>query len=280
MTRLTVLAGAAIVAAAAWFLPIFRYDGILRPVEMYARVSLLAAGLLMLLALPRGRWKGAGWIFLSITGALGEWFVSYGVHHVVTSAVPGVHFGAMQPAPGLAALLLGYAICLMAGIRETAGRKPIRRKSSPLPPRMTVQPVPSRVIFAGRQVVDGIFYEVYSAPDGESARTFLSTRQVGPAGYNLVVETPEGNWGLDADGLYLEALQSWQADLGLATCDGEALVVGGGMHEVAVVRVRCGRCGGLWLDGALEGCETVARCPTCESFNRVWVETTCLSQNW
>lgn len=266
MSRLTVLAGAAIVAAAAWYFPIFRYEGILRPVEMYARVSLLAAGLLVLTALPRGRWKGAVWIFLSITGALGEWFVSYGVHHVVTSAVPGVHFGPIRPTPGLAALLLGYAVCLVAGIRETTGKKPARR-GNPLPPRTAVQPPLNRVIFAGRQVVDGIFYEVYSAPNAESARAFLSTRQVGQAGYNLVVETPEGNWGLDAGGLYLEALQPWQVDLGLATCEGEVLAVGGGLHEVAVVRVRCGQCGALWLDGSLEGCETVARCPTCQAFN-------------
>ena len=47
-------------------------------------------------------------------------------------------------------------------------------------------------------------YEIYSGPDAETAKEFLKTKPVAESLYYVVVETPEGNYGRDKDGIYKE----------------------------------------------------------------------------
>jgi hypothetical protein len=47
-------------------------------------------------------------------------------------------------------------------------------------------------------------YELYSADSGQEARSFLDTKSVFRQLYYVVVETPEGNWGKDINGMYKE----------------------------------------------------------------------------
>jgi hypothetical protein len=69
---------------------------------------------------------------------------------------------------------------------------------------------------------DGTVYEIYSGTDCESAKEFLATQKVSQKNYFIVVETPDGNWGTDIQGLYLEQLLAWQNNLSLANCEGIA----------------------------------------------------------
>ncbi len=47
-------------------------------------------------------------------------------------------------------------------------------------------------------------YEIYRAPDAESAKDFLQGKPTPKPLYYLVVETPHGNYGRDKDGIYKE----------------------------------------------------------------------------
>jgi hypothetical protein len=47
-------------------------------------------------------------------------------------------------------------------------------------------------------------YEVWRAPSAQAAKEYLNTRVITQRLYYLVVETPEGNWGKDVDGVYKE----------------------------------------------------------------------------
>lgn len=47
-------------------------------------------------------------------------------------------------------------------------------------------------------------YEIYRASTGEAARAFLEGKVVTEPLHYLVVETPEGNWGRDTNGIYRE----------------------------------------------------------------------------
>jgi hypothetical protein len=47
-------------------------------------------------------------------------------------------------------------------------------------------------------------YEVYKAASKESALEFLKEKTVKKQLYYVIVETPEGNWGKDIDGIYQE----------------------------------------------------------------------------
>ncbi|MGE5580853.1 MAG: hypothetical protein ACM3WU_12560 [Bacillota bacterium] len=47
-------------------------------------------------------------------------------------------------------------------------------------------------------------YRVYQAPDADTAKEFLSRNPVDKRLYYIVVETPEGNYGRDIDGIYKE----------------------------------------------------------------------------
>jgi hypothetical protein len=47
-------------------------------------------------------------------------------------------------------------------------------------------------------------YEIYKAPSKTVALDFLKGKSVTKSFYYLIVETPEGNWGRDIDGIYQE----------------------------------------------------------------------------
>jgi hypothetical protein len=47
-------------------------------------------------------------------------------------------------------------------------------------------------------------YEMYHAKNAHQARDFLETKEVNKRLYYVVVETPEGNWAKDIDGMYKE----------------------------------------------------------------------------
>jgi phage FluMu protein Com len=121
-------------------------------------------------------------------------------------------------------------------------------------------------------------YEVYQAGDAESAKAFLAAKKVDKPQYYIIVETPEGNWGVDVKGLYLERLLSWQTNLASAQCEGSTAgipdtfsltMAAQGINDNFIVPVRCGQCGHIWTDGLRYRGQTVVRCPNCRTLNKV-----------
>jgi len=55
----------------------------------------------------------------------------------------------------------------------------------------------------GTQVVT-FTYETYKGPDAATTKDFLSKKPVNKHHYYIVVETTEGNYGRDIDGIYRE----------------------------------------------------------------------------
>ena len=47
-------------------------------------------------------------------------------------------------------------------------------------------------------------YEIYKSDTAEAARQFLEHHNVGEPQHYVVVETPEGNWAKDIQGMYKE----------------------------------------------------------------------------
>lgn len=47
-------------------------------------------------------------------------------------------------------------------------------------------------------------YEMYQAKTAQEAKEFLATKVVAQPLYYVVVETPEGNWAKDIDGMHKE----------------------------------------------------------------------------
>ncbi len=47
-------------------------------------------------------------------------------------------------------------------------------------------------------------YEIYRAKTAQEAREFLESKKVAERLSYIVVETPEGNWGKDIEGMYKE----------------------------------------------------------------------------
>jgi len=122
-------------------------------------------------------------------------------------------------------------------------------------------------------------YEIYKGTDAESARDFLLTKRVDKKLYYVVVETPEGNWGMDVEGLYLERLLSWQTNISSAKCEGAIITMSWsmfglemaakGFNDNFIVKVQCGKCEHQWLDGVRYQNLTVVRCPKCKTLNKV-----------
>lgn len=124
---------------------------------------------------------------------------------------------------------------------------------------------------------DGRVYEVFQGYDSESAKAFLATRKVTKKKYYVVVETPDGNWGADIEGLYLERLRDWQTNIDLAEYEAiaqthnmfSAQMAARGVNDNFIAKVNCGNCGSDWLDGIRYKSITVVKCPYCESFNKL-----------
>jgi hypothetical protein len=47
-------------------------------------------------------------------------------------------------------------------------------------------------------------YRIHRAPEAQSAKLFLEINPVNEKFYYIVVETPEGNYARDIDGIYKE----------------------------------------------------------------------------
>jgi hypothetical protein len=122
-------------------------------------------------------------------------------------------------------------------------------------------------------------YEEYKAESAQAARQFLLTKQVKEPNYYIVVETLEGGWGLDVEGLYLERLAPWQTDISLAEVEGRT--GSGSPSQFALDSARrcitdnfvhtviCGKCGEEWQDGLRYQAVTVVKCPHCNTKNSV-----------
>ena len=122
-------------------------------------------------------------------------------------------------------------------------------------------------------------YVVFRGVDPEKAKRFLWEMRVDDQGLQYVVETTDGNWGTDIDGLYLENLREWQRDTGTATRIGKVLTVhdptkslvnaARGALDNFLVKIECGRCRSSWWDGVRYQDSTAVRCPRCRTVNRV-----------
>lgn len=134
--------------------------------------------------------------------------------------------------------------------------------------------------FLRKEQNGGATYEVYKAAEAESARAFLLTKRVDKPAYYIVVETSEGNWGLDVKGLYLERLLPWQTELNSAQVDGSIPNLVGfsqfglqmaarGINDNFVAEVQCGRCQRKWQDAVRYQKLTVVRCPGCKTLNKI-----------
>jgi phage FluMu protein Com len=134
-------------------------------------------------------------------------------------------------------------------------------------------------VFLEKRSLPGGTYEIYQSTDTESAKAFLKTRTVTEPKYYVIIETPDGNWGIDKEGLYLEQLLPWQKDLSLAGVEGShnpLSVVAFSLQMAArhitdnfIVQVTCGSCGQEWLDGVRYQNTTVVRCPKCKTYNSI-----------
>ena len=121
-------------------------------------------------------------------------------------------------------------------------------------------------------------YEIYEAENAEKAKSFLSKKKVLEPNYYIVIETPEGNWGLDKMGIFLEGLQPFQKDILSATHTGKVCgnldletlkSAAQGISDNAVFTIECGNCKSRWLDGLRYNNLTVAKCPKCKTLNKV-----------
>ncbi|MFC6879397.1 MULTISPECIES: hypothetical protein [Actinomadura] len=142
-----------------------------------------------------------------------------------------------------------------------------------------------RVAEAGLRLVEikknnqGAVYQVLAGEDPARAKDFLRKEPIDKELYYIIVETPDGNWGTDIKGLFLERLRPWQMDTANTDCQGaisgmidmnqSIRAAARGVTDNFVVEVCCGRCGHEWIDGIRYRNLTVVRCPTCEARNLI-----------
>lgn len=129
----------------------------------------------------------------------------------------------------------------------------------------------------GTRTYNQYTYEYYRANSPEEAKHFLELTEVNRPLYYVMVETPEGKWGRDKDGIFLEHLCDFQNNLSLAQCQAETAILPVRMQDVQMaankvtdnylLTVRCGGCGCEWLDGVKYRSKTIVRCPECGKYN-------------
>lgn len=164
------------------------------------------------------------------------------------------------------------------------GRRSGQDRSVPLASDEPPERWQRRVTEAGLRFVnvkrtDQGTYQTLVGDDPERAKAFLRDEPVDKERYYIVVETPDGTWGTDIEGLYLENLRPWQRETATADCDGaiSGLIDANQSIEAAargwadnfVVKVSCGRCGHEWIDGVRYRDLTLVRCPRCRAGNRI-----------
>jgi HEAT repeat protein len=137
------------------------------------------------------------------------------------------------------------------------------------------------VTLIGREQKGRYSYIKYKGTDAAAARAFIKRKEkdVRKPNRYITVETPEGIWGVDKEGLYLVRLLPWQSDLSRAQCTGavvepptpfslqQAILQDAVDNYVATVQ--CGRCNHRWQDGLSHLGPTVVRCPDCACYNRI-----------
>jgi hypothetical protein len=133
-------------------------------------------------------------------------------------------------------------------------------------------------VFIGKRTNPAGTYEDYRGTDAESAKEFLLTKKTSLPKYYIRVETPEGNWGMDKEGLYLERLLPWQLNVSSGTVEGRhglpgtmfgVIMTKKGIVDNFVVEISCGKCGHEWQDGVRYQNTTVVKCPNCKTLNKV-----------
>jgi len=131
-----------------------------------------------------------------------------------------------------------------------------------------------------RRYVDarGYDYELFRASTPENARTFLKARTVNLPNTSVIVETPDGTWGRDSNGVFLDHMEPWQVSFaGSADCEGTIIswssfrleMAARGEHDNFVCDLRCGNCSRIWTDGVRYQNITAVRCPDCNAVNRI-----------
>lgn len=137
------------------------------------------------------------------------------------------------------------------------------------------------VKFLRKEKAPNAIYEIYQAPDAESAKNYLSTKKITEDKYYILVETPEGAWGLDKLGIYLEKLLPFQFDINSVDCNGSTCgipdmagleMAANGINESFVINIECGKCKNQWLDAVRYQQVTVVKCPKCKSLNKINTE--------
>jgi hypothetical protein len=132
-------------------------------------------------------------------------------------------------------------------------------------------------LFVKTQIQRGYTYKIYKSSSAESAKEFLSSQKVDKKDYYIIVETHEGNWGIDVEGLFLEKLLPWQTNLSLAACEGNSIPISSFGIEAAarsindnfIAMIKCGNCGTEWKDGIRFNDVTIVKCPSCKIFNEI-----------
>lgn len=121
-------------------------------------------------------------------------------------------------------------------------------------------------------------YEVYQHENAEIAKQWLLSKKIKKPNYHFFILTPDGNWGLDIKGLYLEALRSYQLDIASADCVGKFLRCPSefsfeihiqGTTDNFIGEIGCGECNHKWLDGVRVSKITVVQCPNCMKKNKI-----------
>lgn len=137
----------------------------------------------------------------------------------------------------------------------------------------------AELTFVAVERTGGNTYRTFRGNDAEKAKVFLRNEPVDAEFLYLVVETPDGTWGVDINGIYLEKLRPWQLRTDEADCAGTITALIDGFHNLGlaargtsdnyVVEVACGKCSGEWLDAVRYRDLTLVRCPGCAAANLV-----------
>jgi len=145
--------------------------------------------------------------------------------------------------------------------------------------KTTTKPLDKKPRFIQKLAKENRTYEIYKGTDVESAKKFLMTKRVDKKLYYIEVETPEGAWGMDIEGLYLVRLLPWQKNISLAKCNGYIIpmshsnfglnMAARGISDNFVVKIKCGKCEHEWLDGVRYKNLTSVKCPNCKTINEV-----------
>jgi hypothetical protein len=132
--------------------------------------------------------------------------------------------------------------------------------------------------FVDMRIRPDAVFEIYEAASAADARSFLEMKTVSQDYLHIIVDTPEGKWGRDIQGIFLEELLPMQYKLDTAQCEGLIADIpsafGFGlaarhMTDNYLAVISCGNCAHLWCGGIRYRNRTIVKCPGCGSFNLV-----------